>query len=219
MRCVLVVLVASLLQAGLLAQHTRYKGPRQADIRTSRERYASSSSSQNDETLQEEPAGWYTSIMTRSLSSRLAYCHIVSRQKSQINIFTFFISAAVSDNLLDGLRDYEIVVPTRVDEQGDPYPHERHFRKRSADPWDRRVWYTLHAFGQKFHLNLTKDLSFVAPSFIVQHLDGNKTWLDDTAEGGLDCYYSGNVHGQSESSVAVSLCHSLVSHTFNLPTS
>ncbi|XP_078594813.1 A disintegrin and metalloproteinase with thrombospondin motifs 9-like isoform X2 [Branchiostoma floridae x Branchiostoma japonicum] len=121
------------------------------------------------------------------------------------------------EDLLRGLSRYEIVVPARVDDNGDPYPHTHHFRKRSADAvsggWSTsgpdRTAYTLQAFGEKFHLNLTADAGFLAPTFSVYHL-GSPEYDPENDTHLQHCYYTGRVNSHPESSVAVSVCSGLL---------
>ncbi|XP_078678214.1 A disintegrin and metalloproteinase with thrombospondin motifs 9-like isoform X2 [Branchiostoma floridae x Branchiostoma belcheri] len=129
------------------------------------------------------------------------------------------------EDFLRGLTRYEIVVPARVDDNGDPYPHTHHFRKRSADAvsvgWSKtgqdRTAYTLQAFGEKFHLNLTEDAGFLAPTFSVYHL-GRPQYDPENDTHLQHCYYTGRVNSHPESSVAVSVCSGLLG-AFRTPNS
>ena len=120
-----------------------------------------------------------------------------------------------------------------MDLNGQPLPTKsRHFHKRSAPlPEENWYWwdhnnvgtstdegnnfvenatYFFEAFGEGFHLNLTKDTSFISPSLVLEFIgDGKSGALD--AETPTHCFYSGNVNGHTESSAVLSLCLGMVS--------
>ncbi len=139
------------------------------------------------------------------------------------------------DGRLSHLSNYEIVTPTRLDFNGHPLSAKsRHFHKRSAPLpeenwywWDNKnnnhigtdqeqngflhnATYFFEAFGERFHLNLTKDASFISPSLVLEFIgDGQSGALDQ--ETPTHCFYSGRVNGHPESSAVLSLCLGMVS--------
>ena len=143
------------------------------------------------------------------------------------NVFDDFTFA---DEWLSDLGEYEIVIPKRVDSQGYPYGSEDHYRtrrKRSVSPQDAHnhtedfssaVYYHLEAFGRKFEMQLTPSEDFISPNMIVQHIDGNETWLEDKENipSGMGCFHRGVIKNDPRSVVALSICDSLVSFCFHL---
>uniref|UniRef100_A0A4W3IQJ7 Peptidase M12B domain-containing protein n=1 Tax=Callorhinchus milii TaxID=7868 RepID=A0A4W3IQJ7_CALMI len=78
-------------------------------------------------------------------------------------------------------------------------------RRRSPDPepWAPRTHYRIAAFGQRFHLNLSADSGFVAPTYQVTHLGGGP-------RGHAHCFYTGHVNADIGHTAVVSLCTGLV---------
>uniref|UniRef100_A0A8C1TET6 Peptidase M12B domain-containing protein n=1 Tax=Cyprinus carpio TaxID=7962 RepID=A0A8C1TET6_CYPCA len=84
-------------------------------------------------------------------------------------------------------------------------------RRRSADAElsGSRAHYRIEAFGQEFHLNLTEDSGFIAPSYTVLHL-GEEDKRGDAVDL-RHCFFSGHVNARSEHHAVFSLCTGLVS--------
>ena len=114
---------------------------------------------------------------------------------------------------------YEVVIPTRTNEQGDVHPSDRHFlSKRSAGGDadgermnDRILFYSVVAFGRTFRLTLSPHVEFVAPGLRLHHLDVNSTWMGEEAADTAHCYHQGSVNGDPNSVAVVSVCEQLVS--------
>ncbi|XP_071810508.1 A disintegrin and metalloproteinase with thrombospondin motifs 9-like isoform X3 [Asterias amurensis] len=122
---------------------------------------------------------------------------------------------------LEGISEYEIVTPVRLDgHTGLPLASDvksHHFQKRSVAPSNSdglegedepQATFLLGAFHQQFQLNLSRDNSFLSPSFVMEFLgDDNE---DEAEESGtvapLHCFYRGSVNGQVSSSAVFSLC-------------
>ena len=78
--------------------------------------------------------------------------------------------------------------------------------------------YRIDAFGERFHLNLTADSSFIAPSYAVQHLGAEP---NDTADSHhyypqdpsnmRHCFFRGHVNAKTHFPAVFSLCTGLVS--------
>ena len=85
-------------------------------------------------------------------------------------------------------------------------------KKRSSDITTDRtnLSYEIRAFNRTFDLTLSEDEAFLAPTFVTQHYDYNRTWLTKDIE---HCFYKGHVNDHQSSSVSISLCHGLVSQT------
>ncbi|XP_055377967.1 A disintegrin and metalloproteinase with thrombospondin motifs 9-like isoform X3 [Condylostylus longicornis] len=89
------------------------------------------------------------------------------------------------------------------------------FRNRSSKIWDPHPEYIIDAFGQKIHLMLYQDTSFVPPDFKVTHVYENQTNRIPEKEEDryhLECYYKGRVKDDEKSVVAVSLCNGMTGH-------
>uniref|UniRef100_A0AAV2M8U5 Peptidase M12B domain-containing protein n=1 Tax=Knipowitschia caucasica TaxID=637954 RepID=A0AAV2M8U5_KNICA len=129
---------------------------------------------------------------------------------------------------------YDIVTPVRVNEAGDKFPTSLHFkRKRRSldentgnwqDPWaSANIHYRIHAFGQSYHLNLTRHSGFLAPLYTVTvlglHRRDNMTEFPPDGQEEDDselrhCFYKGYVN--SEHAAVISLCSGLMG-TFRSP--
>ena len=146
----------------------------------------------------------------------------------------------ISDQL-KGIRDYEIIVPQRLDKWGHHFPPEQQYlrrQKRSTSPdlsidqsdalnnsqsnsfdnsqsesfHDHPKIYDFEAYGRTFSLELRPDVGFVSPNVVIQYLDGDYTVLKNiTHVLDTDCFHTGSVRGVPGSSVHLSVCHSLVS--------
>eukprot|EP00062_Callorhinchus_milii_P009908 gi/632954349/ref/XP_007892911.1/ PREDICTED: A disintegrin and metalloproteinase with thrombospondin motifs 20 [Callorhinchus milii] len=117
------------------------------------------------------------------------------------------------------LTSYEIVTPTRVNDFGEAFPHAHHFRRRRSpdpEPWAPRTHYRIAAFGQRFHLNLSADSGFVAPTYQVTHLGGGPRGhaAGDAFPGERPdiqhCFYTGHVNADIGHTAVVSLCTGLM---------
>ncbi|XP_053325323.1 A disintegrin and metalloproteinase with thrombospondin motifs 9 [Spea bombifrons] len=121
-------------------------------------------------------------------------------------------------NLLERLGEYEIVTPTRVNQFGEAFPSNMHFKRKKrsvspnpeTDPWtSSRTHYRLTAFGQQFLFNLTANSGFIAPVFTVSvygkpNEDQKNLYNQDTD---IDhCFYTGHVNTRIEHTAVISLC-------------
>ncbi|XP_055922961.1 A disintegrin and metalloproteinase with thrombospondin motifs 9 isoform X2 [Eupeodes corollae] len=87
------------------------------------------------------------------------------------------------------------------------------FRSKSNKIWDPHPEYTLTVFGKPMHLILHQDNSFiVSNTFQVIRILNNNTEVHNDGKDYLGCYYKGYVRGDSQSSVAVSLCSGMTGH-------
>uniref|UniRef100_A0A3B4FE41 ADAM metallopeptidase with thrombospondin type 1 motif 20 n=1 Tax=Pundamilia nyererei TaxID=303518 RepID=A0A3B4FE41_9CICH len=93
----------------------------------------------------------------------------------------------------------------------------RHFLRRRSlnnDLSGLRLHYRIDAFGERFHLNLTADSSFIAPSYTVTHLgeeQSNDTDSQSTDPGDMrHCFFRGHVNAKSEYPAVFSLCTGLI---------
>jgi len=129
-----------------------------------------------------------------------------------------FIHIAVADHLRN-LDVYEVVVPRLVDRQSSSasvVDRQKRSNDDSDDDGSSRV-YELTAFGRRLSLRLRSTPSdVVSPSFVVQHMTDNETWLatDDGNSSAPDrwrCFHEGQVIGDPQSIVVLSTCSHLVS--------
>ncbi|XDV53573.1 hypothetical protein PO909_022044, partial [Leuciscus waleckii] len=112
------------------------------------------------------------------------------------------------ESFIRQLSSYEIVTPVRLNDFGESFPHRQHYRRRrrSADTEISRAHYRIEAFGQAFHLNLTADSGFIAPSYTVLHLGDEEKRGEDLRH----CFFRGHVNSRSEHHAVLSLCTGLI---------
>lgn len=134
------------------------------------------------------------------------------------NAFAVFPSP---ESLVKQLSSYEIITPLRVNDFGESFPLQLHYRRRRRSLSDHlsglRLLYRIDAFGERFHLNLTAHSDFIAPSYTVVHLgaeEGNGTERSDMRH----CFFRGHVNGRSDFPAVFSLCTGLVSIAASLRT-
>uniref|UniRef100_A0A3Q2FEI2 ADAM metallopeptidase with thrombospondin type 1 motif 20 n=1 Tax=Cyprinodon variegatus TaxID=28743 RepID=A0A3Q2FEI2_CYPVA len=122
------------------------------------------------------------------------------------------------ENFIKQLSSYEIITPLRVNDFGESFPHNLHYRRRrrslNDDLSGLRLLYRIDAFGERFHLNLSADSSFIAPSYSVTHLGAEGSSYTDTNfhdPGDMrHCFFRGHVDSKSEHPAVFSLCTGLV---------
>lgn len=138
--------------------------------------------------------------------------------RSRPNSFAVF---PPSESLVKQLSSYEIITPLRVNDFGESFPLQLHYRRRRRSLGDHlsglRLLYRIDAFGERFHLNLTAHSDFIAPSYTVVHLgaeEGNGTERSDMRH----CFFRGHVNGRSDFPAVFSLCTGLVSIAASLRT-
>ncbi|XP_053497011.1 A disintegrin and metalloproteinase with thrombospondin motifs 20 [Ictalurus furcatus] len=112
------------------------------------------------------------------------------------------------------LSAYEIVTPIRVNDFGESFPQQRHYRRRrrSADTdlaAALRAHYRIEAFGERFQLNLSADAAFIAPSYTVTHLGAPESRGHDPGDM-RHCFFQGHVNGQRQHRAVFSLCTGLI---------
>ncbi|XP_032067588.1 A disintegrin and metalloproteinase with thrombospondin motifs 9 isoform X2 [Thamnophis elegans] len=137
--------------------------------------------------------------------------------------------------LLETLREYEIVIPTRVNELGEPLPTKVHFQRKkrslrseaqpsildapsspiaSSSFSTTQVHYRLQAFGQHFVFNLTAHSGFIAPLFTVSFLgqpEVNQTNFYTEEESDIKhCFYKGHVNTEPQHTAVISLCSGML---------
>ncbi|KAM4734787.1 A disintegrin and metalloproteinase with thrombospondin motifs 20 isoform 2-T2 [Anableps anableps] len=122
------------------------------------------------------------------------------------------------ESFIKQLSSYEIITPLRVNDFGESFPHKLHYRRRrrslNDDLSSLRLLYRIDAFGERFHLNLSADSSFIAPSYTVTHLGAERSSDTDShfhdAGDMRHCFFRGHVNAKSEHPAVFSLCTGLV---------
>uniref|UniRef100_A0A8C3AK86 ADAM metallopeptidase with thrombospondin type 1 motif 20 n=1 Tax=Cyclopterus lumpus TaxID=8103 RepID=A0A8C3AK86_CYCLU len=129
------------------------------------------------------------------------------------------LSALVRDTFfIKQLSSYEIITPLRVNDFGESFPHKLHYRRRrrslNGDLSGLRVYYRIDAFGDHFHLNLTAESGFIAPSYAVTHLGAEQSNAADShshePSDMRHCFFRGQVDTRSEYPAVFSLCTGLI---------
>lgn len=141
---------------------------------------------------------------------------------SLLCLISLFSSLPRTESFIKQLSSYEIITPLRVNDFGESFPHTLHFRRRrrslNNDLPGLRVHYRIDAFGERFHLNLTADSGFIAPTYTVTHLGAEQqssngstdSYFQDPADM-RHCFFRGHVNAKSEHPAVFSLCTGLVS--------
>uniref|UniRef100_A0A667WKB6 ADAM metallopeptidase with thrombospondin type 1 motif 20 n=1 Tax=Myripristis murdjan TaxID=586833 RepID=A0A667WKB6_9TELE len=120
------------------------------------------------------------------------------------------------ETFIKQLSSYEIINPLRVNDFGESFPHTLHYKRRrrslNDDLSGLRAHYRIDAFGERFHLNLTADSGFIAPSYTVTHL-GAEHSNDSQHQDPSDmrhCFFRGRVNSKDEYPAVFSLCTGLI---------
>ncbi|KAK6488239.1 A disintegrin and metalloproteinase with thrombospondin motifs 20-like [Huso huso] len=121
------------------------------------------------------------------------------------------------ENFIKQLSFYEIITPVRVNGFGETFPTTQHFRRKrrslNSDLWGSRTHYKIDAFGEHFHLNLSADSGFIAPSYMVSHLGAEHSNRSDLQEDSSEirhCFFNGHVNAKSEYTAVFSICTGLI---------
>uniref|UniRef100_A0A4W5Q4S7 ADAM metallopeptidase with thrombospondin type 1 motif 20 n=1 Tax=Hucho hucho TaxID=62062 RepID=A0A4W5Q4S7_9TELE len=123
------------------------------------------------------------------------------------------------ESFIKQLSSYEIITPLRINDFGESFPRKLHYkRKRRSVNADYspglRAHYRIDAFGQRFHLNLTADSGFIAPTYTVTHLGAEHSNVTESRQQDLSdmrhCFFRGHVNAQIESTAVFSLCTGLM---------
>uniref|UniRef100_A0A673ZPK2 ADAM metallopeptidase with thrombospondin type 1 motif 20 n=1 Tax=Salmo trutta TaxID=8032 RepID=A0A673ZPK2_SALTR len=123
------------------------------------------------------------------------------------------------ESFIKQLSSYEIITPLRINDFGESFTHKFHYkRKRRSVNSDYSnglsAHYRIEAFGQRFHLNLTADSGFIAPTYTVTHLGAehsNGTESQQQEDSDMrHCFFRGHVNAKIESTAVFSLCTGLI---------
>uniref|UniRef100_A0AAR2INY8 ADAM metallopeptidase with thrombospondin type 1 motif, 2 n=1 Tax=Pygocentrus nattereri TaxID=42514 RepID=A0AAR2INY8_PYGNA len=138
-----------------------------------------------------------------------------------------FVCVPSADSLQHVLREYGLVKPVSVDEDGRFLSHsvsvgqlsrQQPLRRKRRDTHLNGVqehastretlFYNVTVFGQEFHLHLRRNSRLVAPGAMVEWLEeDNQTHSEPLLAS--DCLYVGHVTNVPDTSVAISNCDGL----------
>lgn len=120
-----------------------------------------------------------------------------------------------SDFMSSLIAEYDIVVASEVDQNGDYVSHavsHHERRKRStSEGGNDSLHLRFHGFGHDFQLDLKASDFLVAPGFTIQTLGKGRTKSVHTYPAEDFCFYQGVLRLHKNSSVALSTCGGLVS--------
>uniref|UniRef100_A0A8C7SEH7 ADAM metallopeptidase with thrombospondin type 1 motif 20 n=1 Tax=Oncorhynchus mykiss TaxID=8022 RepID=A0A8C7SEH7_ONCMY len=123
------------------------------------------------------------------------------------------------ESFIKQLSSYEIITPLRINDFGESFTHKFHYKRKrrsvNSDYSDGlSAHYRIEAFGQRFHLNLTADSGFIAPTYTVTHLGAehsNATESQQQKDSDMrHCFFRGHVNAKIESTAVFSLCTGLI---------
>ncbi|KAM9568431.1 A disintegrin and metalloproteinase with thrombospondin motifs 20-like [Salvelinus alpinus] len=123
------------------------------------------------------------------------------------------------ESFIKQLSSYEIITPLRINDFGESFTHKFHYKRKrrsvNSDYSDGlSAHYRIEAFGQRFHLNLTADSGFIAPTYTVTHLGAehsNATESQQQEDSDMrHCFFRGHVNAKIESTAVFSLCTGLI---------
>ncbi|KAJ7415429.1 hypothetical protein BTVI_38112 [Pitangus sulphuratus] len=152
---------------------------------------------------------------------------MLPKQQRGGDIASLLMLSVEAAQLLEKLSEYEIVTPTRVNEFGEPFPTDVHFRRRrrstsaAPDAWTAaaaaspKAHYRLSAFGQQFLFNLTASSAFIAPLFTVSLLgepaaDQRRLYAEAADADVKHCFYRGHVNARPRLTAVISLCSGML---------
>lgn len=147
---------------------------------------------------------------------------------------SFFISSVFFAGLYSSdIEEYELVVPTKVTEDGQFLSHdvnhhhtsdEEEFSAKSRESGRRNkrntdavvnyhVPVAMLGHEQPLHLELWPSINFFAPSLVVERRVANLSASRRAPPSvhARRCHYQGAIRGQPRSQVAISACNGLVS--------
>ena len=128
-----------------------------------------------------------------------------------------------SDEFLQSLEEYEIVVPSRVTREGSHVTYNIHpghsLRRRSADPdvqSGNSIHYNININNEPHILKLKHNWNLISPGLVIERKQSRFKNVTDSRFSYLDerktnCHYHGDIANQPGSKVALALCNGMVS--------
>lgn len=131
----------------------------------------------------------------------------------------------ISDEFVSNLKEYEIVVPSRVASDGRHVSYSLHpghlLRRRSVDfnqpiEKDDFLHYSVEINNHKHVLKLNPNNKLVSPGFVIERRKNRfKNVTDSTfktlSEDRANCHFHGTVLNQTNTKVALGICDGMVS--------
>uniref|UniRef100_A0A673ZQ14 ADAM metallopeptidase with thrombospondin type 1 motif 20 n=1 Tax=Salmo trutta TaxID=8032 RepID=A0A673ZQ14_SALTR len=146
-------------------------------------------------------------------------CHLSALVRNSLEYRLHPKQGRLLISFIKQLSSYEIITPLRINDFGESFTHKFHYkRKRRSVNSDYSnglsAHYRIEAFGQRFHLNLTADSGFIAPTYTVTHLGAehsNGTESQQQEDSDMrHCFFRGHVNAKIESTAVFSLCTGLI---------
>lgn len=107
--------------------------------------------------------------------------------------------------------EFEVTKVQRVNRNGQPYSHNKRFIKYGQSSLiTGPIYYKLPAFGRNFNLRLEREDGFLSHALTVEHVYTDARRLPFAGDL-RQCFYSGNLPGEPNSTAVFNLCHGLVS--------
>ena len=130
---------------------------------------------------------------------------------------SFFVSGA----FIQDLKEYQFVIPSRVNHEGEHVAfslHPQHVvRKRSVDDLDKTLHYKVEIDKEIHILKLSPNRKLIAPGFVIERKKNRFKNVTDSVfsrlhKDNFNCHYHGEVINQSDTKVALGVCSGLVSN-------
>ncbi|XP_017779590.1 PREDICTED: A disintegrin and metalloproteinase with thrombospondin motifs 18-like [Nicrophorus vespilloides] len=123
-----------------------------------------------------------------------------------------FICCAVA-SLADRYKDYEIVIPRKVNELGEFVSHSlSHYHKRDGDGPSDNLHYSVPISGRDHHLELLPNRKISSPGALVETISRAGTKQFKRMSDNNRCHFGGTVRGVRGSRAAVSTCNGLAGY-------
>uniref|UniRef100_A0A8C7SKB3 ADAM metallopeptidase with thrombospondin type 1 motif 20 n=1 Tax=Oncorhynchus mykiss TaxID=8022 RepID=A0A8C7SKB3_ONCMY len=146
-------------------------------------------------------------------------CHLSALVRNSLEYRLHPKQGRLLISFIKQLSSYEIITPLRINDFGESFTHKFHYKRKrrsvNSDYSDGlSAHYRIEAFGQRFHLNLTADSGFIAPTYTVTHLGAehsNATESQQQKDSDMrHCFFRGHVNAKIESTAVFSLCTGLI---------
>lgn len=152
------------------------------------------------------------------------YSIIVNSLITHVRTFSV-LTTLLTESLLQGLLQYEVVHPARVDAKGHflsnflSHRISRKQRRQTSEDLGslEHIFYQLQHGGHSLHFNLTLNSHLLAPGFLTERRYGGLEGAKIRSTGSSLCHFIGEVWDQStpKGRAAISTCDGLVSGLFN----
>uniref|UniRef100_A0A8C7JB41 ADAM metallopeptidase with thrombospondin type 1 motif 20 n=1 Tax=Oncorhynchus kisutch TaxID=8019 RepID=A0A8C7JB41_ONCKI len=146
-------------------------------------------------------------------------CHLSALVRNSLEYRLHPKQGRLLISFIKQLSSYEIITPLRINDFGESFTHKFHYKRKRRSVNSEysdglSAHYRIEAFGQRFHLNLTADSGFIAPTYTVTHLGAehsNATESQQQEDSDMrHCFFRGHVNAKIESTAVFSLCTGLI---------